>query len=181
MIHLLIDIFLVRKNLFYQLKATKFFQMTRLDWVEAGLQVCGQGYNMLNLLIHQKNLNYLHLDYNMNLKPIKTLTMQEQEKFCFRNAFHFYCEILHLTKLVVDVHVQYRLSSIIVFQLADALQYIFGHISALTRMYCYKYMGPGSGFGALGWCIWLFFMCSIVLLLEHWLSNLLALQFEGHK
>ena len=29
---------------------------------------------MLNLLIHRKNLNYLHLDYNFNLKPTKTLT-----------------------------------------------------------------------------------------------------------
>jgi pre-mRNA-processing factor 8 len=77
-----------KKNLFRQLKATKFFQTTKLDWVEAGLQVCRQGYNMLNLLIHRKvsnnlflldkkvlritqNLNYLHLDYNMNLKPVK--------------------------------------------------------------------------------------------------------------
>ena len=41
-------------NLFRQLKATKFFQTTKLDWVEAGLQVCRQGYNMLNLLIHRK-------------------------------------------------------------------------------------------------------------------------------
>lgn len=117
-------------------QATKFFQSTELDWVEAGLQVrcqllvlrigtmsrprevlqslhacvciggtakgmtsvskaqpvnqaylcvlvlitplsvqvCRQGYNMLNLLIHRKNLNYLHLDYNFNLKPVKTLT-----------------------------------------------------------------------------------------------------------
>ena len=46
-------------------------QSTELDWVEAGLQVCRQGYNMLNLLIHRKNLNYLHLDYNFNLKPVK--------------------------------------------------------------------------------------------------------------
>jgi len=43
-----------KKNLFRQLKATKFFQTTKLDWIEAGLQVCRQGYNMLNLLIHRK-------------------------------------------------------------------------------------------------------------------------------
>ena len=43
-----------KRNLFRQLKATKFFQTTKLDWVEAGLQVCRQGYNMLNLLIHRK-------------------------------------------------------------------------------------------------------------------------------
>ena len=74
-----------KKNLFRQLKATNFFQTMRLDRVDAGLQVCRQGYNMLNLLIHRKvrtscsitsaltrgfqNLNYLHLDYNMNLNP----------------------------------------------------------------------------------------------------------------
>jgi hypothetical protein len=29
-----------KKNLFRALKATKFFQVTELDWVEAGLQVC---------------------------------------------------------------------------------------------------------------------------------------------
>jgi pre-mRNA-processing factor 8 len=28
-----------KKNLFKALKATKFFQITELDWVEAGLQV----------------------------------------------------------------------------------------------------------------------------------------------
>ncbi|BAS92421.1 Os05g0163250, partial [Oryza sativa Japonica Group] len=63
-----------KKHLFRSLQATKFFQTTELDWAEAGLQVCKQGYNMLNLLIHRKNLNYLHLDYNFNLKPVKTLT-----------------------------------------------------------------------------------------------------------
>ena len=43
-----------KKYLFRSLKATKFFQQTELDWVEVGLQVCRQGYNMLNLLIHRK-------------------------------------------------------------------------------------------------------------------------------
>ena len=41
--------------------------------VEAGIQVCRQGFNMLNLLIHKRGLTYLHLDYNFNLKPTKTL------------------------------------------------------------------------------------------------------------
>jgi len=43
-----------KRNLFRSLKNTKFFQTTQLDWVEAGLQVCRQGFNMLNLLIHRK-------------------------------------------------------------------------------------------------------------------------------
>lgn len=76
----------LHRYLFRSFKATKFFQTTTLDWVEAGLQVCRQGYNMLNLLIHRKNLNYLHLDYNFNLKPVKTLTTKERKKSRFGNG-----------------------------------------------------------------------------------------------
>ncbi|GAA5861740.1 hypothetical protein JCM8547_000720 [Rhodosporidiobolus lusitaniae] len=196
-----------KKYLFRQLKATKFFQTTTIDWVEAGLQVCRQGYNMLNLLIHRKNLNYLHLDFNMNLKPVKTLTTKERKKSRFGNAFHLCREILRLTKLIVDSHVQYRLGNVDAFQLADGLQFTFAHVGQLTGMYRYKYKlmrqirmckdlkhviytrfntgpvgkGPGVGFWAPGWRVWLFFLRGIVPLLERWLGNLLARQFEGRN
>lgn len=194
-----------KKNLMKILKGTKFFQSTELDWVEVGLQVCRQGYNMLNLLIHRKNLNYLHLDYNFNLKPTKTLTTKERKKSRFGNAFHLTREILRLTKLVVDCHVQYRLGNVDAFQLADGLQYIFAHIGQLTGMYRYKYKvmrqvrmckdlkhliyyrfntgpvgkGPGVGMWTPGWRVWIFFLRGIIPLLERWLGNLLARQFEG--
>ncbi|RZB84763.1 pre-mRNA-processing-splicing factor 8A [Glycine soja] len=194
-----------KKHLFRSLQATKFFQTTELDWVEAGLQVCRQGYNMLNLLIHRKNLNYLHLDYNFNLKPVKTLTTKERKKSRFGNAFHLCREILRLTKLVVDANVQFRLGNVDAFQLADGLQYTFSHVGQLTGMYRYKYRlmrqirmckdlkhliyyrfntgpvgkGPGCGFWAPMWRVWLFFLRGIVPLLERWLGNLLARQFEG--
>ena len=88
---------------------------------------------MLNLLIHRKNLNYLHLDYNFNLKPVKTLTtnvwwvliriwlfiyslLQERKKSRFGNAFHLCREILRLTKLIVDSVVQFRLGNVDSFQ-----------------------------------------------------------------
>ena len=48
---------------------------------------------MLNLLIHRKNLNYLHLDFNFNLKPVKTLTTKERKKSRFGNAFHLCREV----------------------------------------------------------------------------------------
>lgn len=60
---------MAKKSLFKQLKATKFFQITRLDWVEAGLQVCRQGYNMLNLLIHRKVCTLI-----LGTKPILMLS-----------------------------------------------------------------------------------------------------------
>ncbi|EMD31722.1 hypothetical protein CERSUDRAFT_100187 [Gelatoporia subvermispora B] len=41
--------------------------------------------------------------------------------------------------------------------------------------------GPGCGFWAPGWQVWLFFMRGIVPLLERWLGNLLARQFEGRN
>ena len=71
---------------------------------------------------------------------LRTLTTKERKKSRFPgNAFHLCREILRLTKLVVDTHVQYRLVNVDAFQLADALQYIFAHIGALTGMYRYKY------------------------------------------
>ena len=195
-----------KRDLFKTFHKTKFFQSTEIDWVEAGLQVIRQGYNMLSLMIHKKNLNYLHLDYNFNLKPIKTLTTKERKKSRFGNAFHLCREILKLTKLVVDAHVHFRLGNIDAFQLADGLQYIFAHTGQLTGMYRYKYRvmrqvrmckdmkhliynrfnagavgkGPGTGFWvAIGWRTWLFFIRGIIPLLERWLGNLLARQFEG--
>lgn len=51
-----------RRSLFRLLKATKFFQVTELDWVEVGLQVCRQGYNMLNLLIHRYEAAFMLRD-----------------------------------------------------------------------------------------------------------------------
>ena len=128
-----------KKRLFRAFRQTKFFQATSLDWVEAGLQVVRQGFNMLQLLIHRKNLNYLHLDYNFNLKPTKTLTTKERKKSRFGNAFHLIREVLRLTKLVVDSVVQYRLGNVDAFQLADGLQYVFAHVGQLTGMYRYKY------------------------------------------
>jgi pre-mRNA-processing factor 8 len=194
-----------KQNLMRTLKQTKFFQQTTIDWVEAGLQVCRQGFNMLNLLIHRKNLTYLHLDYNFNLKPVKTLTTKERKKSRFGNAFHLMREILRLTKLIVDAQVQYRLGNIDAFQLADGILYAFNHVGQLTGMYRYKYKlmhqirsckdlkhliyyrfnsgpvgkGPGCGFWAPAWRVWLFFMRGIIPLLERWLGNLLSRQFEG--
>ncbi|KAG9246501.1 putative pre-mRNA splicing factor [Calycina marina] len=194
-----------KQNLMKTLKQTKFFQQTTIDWVEAGLQVCRQGFNMLNLLIHRKNLTYLHLDYNFNLKPVKTLTTKERKKSRFGNAFHLMREILKLTKLIVDAQVQYRLGNIDAFQLADGILYAFNHVGQLTGMYRYKYKlmhqirsckdlkhlvyyrfnsgpvgkGPGCGFWAPAWRVWLFFMRGIIPLLERWLGNLLSRQFEG--
>ncbi|QRW13738.1 pre-mRNA-processing-splicing factor 8 [Ceratobasidium sp. AG-Ba] len=185
---------MTKKSLFRQLKSTKFFQTTKLDWVEAGLQVCRQGYNMLDFSIHHKNLNYLHLDYNMNLA---------RKKSHFGNAFYLCSETLRLTKLVVDVHVQFRLGTVNAFQLADALQYTPVHVGALIDMYRPKYKlmcqvrmckdlkhlmyyrintgpvgkGPGCGFWVLGWRSDCFPCVILSLFLNN--GNLLAHQFEG--
>lgn len=195
----------VKRNLFTQLKQTKFFQTTEIDWLEAGLQLCRQGFNMLNLLIHRKSLNYLHLDFNFNLKPIKTLTTKERKKSRFGNGFHLCREILRLTKLIVDAHCHYRSGTIDAYQLADGLQYAFSHVGQLTGMYRYKYKlmkqirmckdlkhliyyrfntgpvgkGPGCGFWAPAWRVWIFFLRGIIPLLERWLGNMMARQFEG--
>ncbi|EPS92560.1 hypothetical protein FOMPIDRAFT_1137622, partial [Fomitopsis schrenkii] len=139
---------MLKKNLFRQLKATKFFQTPRLDWVEAGMAAIyaesahsSQGQLLWEQLLtcRVQNLNYLHLVYNMNLKPGKSLTTKDRKKSRPGNAYYLCREILRLTKLVVDAHVQFRLGNVDAFQLADALQCIFAHIRALTGMYRYKH------------------------------------------
>ena len=160
---------------------------------------------MLNLLIHKRGLTYLHLDYNFNLKPIKTLTTKERKKSRFGHSFHLMREILRLTKIIVDCHVQFRLGNVDAYKLADGLQYAFAHVGQLTGMYRYKYRvmrqvratkdlkhviyyrfntgpvgkGPGVGFWGPGWRVWIFFLRGIIPLLERWLTNMLARQFEG--
>lgn len=185
---------------------TKYFQQTTIDWVEAGLQLCRQGHNMLNLLIHRRGLTYLHLDYNFNLKPTKTLTTKERKKSRFGNAFHLIREILKIIKLLVDSHVQHRLGNVDCFQLADAVYYILNHLGQLTGIYRYKYKvmhqirackdlkhlvyfrfnkiigkGPGCGFWQPAWRVWIFFLRGLIPLLERWLGNLLTRQFEGRS
>lgn len=186
---------------------TKFFQLTSLDWLEASLQVLRQGHIMLKLLIQRKSARYLHLDYNFNLKPTRTLTTKERKKSRFGNAFHLCREILRFLKLLVDLHVQFRLGEIDAFQLADGLQYLFCHVGELTGMYRYKYKlmkqiklckdlkhlvyarfnvapvgkGPGVGFWQPMWRVWISFMRGAVPLLEKWLGNLLARQFQGRS
>lgn len=195
-----------KTKLLKSLRNTKYFQQTTIDWVEAGVQVCRQGHNMLNLLIHRKGLTYLHLDYNFNLKPTKTLTTKERKKSRFGNAFHLMREILKMIKLLVDSHVQFRLGNVDAFQLADAIYYILNHLGHLTGIYRYKYKvmhqirackdlkhvvyhrfnkiigkGPGCGFWQPAWRVWIFFMRGIIPLLERWLGNLLVRQFEGRN
>lgn len=188
------------------LKSTKYFQQTKIDWVEAGLQVCRQGFNMLNLLIHKRGLTYLHLDYNFNLKPTKTLTTKERKKSRFGHAFHLIREILRAIKLIVDSHVQFRLGNVDAYQLADGIYYILNHFGQLTGIYRYKYKvmhqirackdlkhvvydrfnrsigkGPGCGYWQPAWRVWVSFLRGHVPLLERWLGNLLARQFEGRR
>lgn len=75
----------------------------------------------MNLIIHKRNLTFLHLDYNFVLKPVKTLTTKERKKSRFGNAFHLMREIMRLTKFIVDLHAKNRMGELDSYQLADGL------------------------------------------------------------
>lgn len=194
-----------RRPLLSRLASTKFFKETKIDWIEAGLQLVQQGHHILQLLIHRRGLHFLHLDYNFNLKPTKTLTTKERKRSRFGHSFHLVRELLKATKIVVDAHVQFRLGNSDAYELADALQYIFNHMGQLTGIYRYKYRvmhqireckdlkhliyekfnenglgkGPGCGIWQPSWRVWLGFLRGLLPLLERWLGNLLVRQFEG--
>ncbi len=52
---------------------------------------------------------------------MKTLTTKERKKSRFGNAFHLCREVLRLTKLVVDAHVQYRLNNVDAYQVCHGM------------------------------------------------------------
>jgi pre-mRNA-processing factor 8 len=194
-----------KRNLIDALADTQFFNRTTMDWIEAGLQLCQQGHNMLTLLLHRRNLNFLHLDFNFIVKPMKMLTTKERKRSRLGHSFHLVRELFRLVKLIVDAHVQFRLGNVDAFRLADGLQYLFAHVGELTGVYRYKYSvmrqirqvkdlkhliysrfntgpvgkGPGVGFWAPHWRTWVFFLRGVAPVLERWLGNYLARQFEG--
>ena len=51
------------------------------------------------------------------------LFLQERKKSRFGNAFHLCREVLRLSKLVVDSHVQYRLGNVDSFQVSNRAHY----------------------------------------------------------
>lgn len=188
-----------KKNLFRSLAGTKYFHSTKVDWVEAGLQLCEQGRTMLNLLLQRHNLEHFQVNHNFRLNSAVTITTKEL-KFEQKNAFQLCCGIFQSMKLVLDAHVKFRLGNVNAFQLVDALQSIFSHVGQLTDMSRYsskvsqqirmckdlnhlnyqrfKHLipmkSPGIGFWAPMWRVWLFFIRGMIPHLEHWLGK----QFE---
>lgn len=183
------------------------FQRSNVEWLEAALQVLRQGHEMLVQLMNMKGLSYVHIDYNFNAKPTKTLTTKEIKRSRLGPAFHLLREMLAFTKHLVDVHVQFRLGQIDAYQLADAVHYVFTHVGKLTGLYRYKYRamrqikrardlkhvlyhrfnvgevppGPGMGFWAPSWRVWVFYLRGMAPLMQRYLGNLVNRMFEGRK
>ena len=192
-------------SLLKSLGATKFFGCTKVDWLEAAMQLITQGFQILQLLIHRRGLHFMHLDYNFNLKPTKTLTTKERKRSRFGNSFHLIRELLKIVKLIVDCHVQFRIGNVDSYELNDGIHYILTHIGQLTGLYRYKYKvmhqitatndlkhliydrfngdgvgkGPGCGVWQPAWCVWLGFLRGNLPMLERWLGNLIQRQFFG--
>lgn len=176
----------------------RYFSKTRMEWLEAALQVMRQGHNMLVQLINMKCLPYVHIDYNFEAKPTRTLTTKEIKKSRLGPAFHMIRELLGFMKRLTDMHVMYRLGSTDALQLADATQYLFSHVGVLTGVYRYKLRamrqikrsrdikhmlyskfnvggvpsGPGCGFWGPSWRVWVFFLRGMTPLLQRYLGNL---------
>nr|UXY87508.1 splicing factor Prp8 [Cryptomonas sp.] len=184
---------------------SSFFLKGKSNWIDVGIYTCSQSHKMMFLLLGRKRLKFLYLDFNFNIKPIRILTTKERKKSRFSNSFHFCREILRFIKILVDIHVQFKVGIIDEFQLIDGVSYVFTHVGHLTGIYRYKYRTinqiricksikqilnnkvnendrrkySGFGFWAPTWRIWLFFLRGTVPVLQRWLSNLLSRHFYG--
>ncbi|TBU16093.1 subunit of U5 snRNP spliceosome [Ordospora colligata] len=126
-------------NVLKGLRNTRYFQKTEIDWVEAGLQVLSQGHLMLSEILRRKKLSYLFLDWNFNLKPVRTLTTKERKKSRVGMSYHLLREMLKFVKHVVDLHVVFRQGLIDCYELMNNLDYVMCNAGILTGMYRYKY------------------------------------------
>ncbi|KAF9646623.1 hypothetical protein BDM02DRAFT_3188675 [Thelephora ganbajun] len=155
----------MRKNPFRRLKATKFFQTTDLDWVEAGLQCAFESTDPSKVSAPRlQPVKYIHHC------AVRTLTKEQKKSRGFGNAFHSCQGILRLVKPTAGAHVRYcrRLPTC-------RCHSIFAHIGALTGMYGCKHKLMRQVRMAKDLehptyyrfnIVWLFFMHGIVPLLE---------------
>lgn len=122
-----------------ELRNTRYFQRTEIDWVEAGLQLMYQGHRMLSEILKRKKLSYLVLDGNFNLKSLRPLTTKERKKSRVGTSYHLTREMLKFVKHIVDVHVLFRQGNIDSYELMNNVRYVFDNVGILTGMYRYKY------------------------------------------
>ncbi|KMV66279.1 U5 snRNP spliceosome subunit [Encephalitozoon cuniculi EcunIII-L] len=122
-----------------ELKNTRYFQRTEIDWVEAGLQLVYQGHRMLSEVLRRKKLSYLVLDWNFNLKPIRQLTTKERKKSRVGTSYHLTREMLKFIKHLVDIHVLFRQGHIDCYELMGNVGHVLNNVGVLTGIYRYKY------------------------------------------
>jgi len=196
-----------RSNLNEILTKNLFFNRIKSTWVHVGKEICLQSHKLLSLLIKRKGIDYLNLDFNFNLKPIRTLSTRERKKSRFSNTFHFFREFLRLMKLIIDCHIKFYSGFIDFYQLSDGIHFLLTNIGKVTGIYRYKYkimkqikicksikkilykkfydfpvpLGPGFGFWAPVWKVWVFFLRGIVPIQERWIANLLSRHLYGRR
>lgn len=190
-----------------RLSNLKHFATTKMEWLEAALQLMRQGHNILVQVINLKCLPYVHIDYNFEAKPTRTLTTKEIKKSRLGPAFHMIRELLGFIKRLVDMHVMFRLGRSDAAQLSDAVHYLFTHVGSLTGIYRYKLRamrqikrsrdikhmlyskfnvggvpsGPGCGFWGPSWRVWIFFLRGMTPLLQRYLGNLTDRVLRGRE
>nr|UXY86768.1 splicing factor Prp8 [Cryptomonas paramecium] len=184
------------------IRRSAYFFKYNTDWTQIGFYICTQSHKMMNFLLGRKNISFLYLDFNFNLKANRNLTTKERKKSRFSNSFHFCREMLRFVKIIVDIYIKFKNKIINEYELLDGIGYIFSHVNHLTGIHRYKYKviyqiricksikrilyqkntkNTGFGFWAPFWRIWLFFMKGTFPLLQKWLSNLLSRYFLGRK
>ena len=197
----------IRHSLNEILTKNLFFQRIKSTWVNVGKEICLQSHKLLSMLIKRKGIEYLNLDFNFNLKPVRTLSTRERKKSRFSNTFHFFREFLRLMKLLIDCHIKFYSGFIDFYQLSDSIHFLLTHIGKVTGIYRYKYkimkqikmcksikkilykkfydfpvpLGPGFGFWAPVWKVWVFFLRGMVPIQERWIANLLSRHLYGRR
>ncbi|EOB11309.1 PRE-mRNA splicing factor PRP8, partial [Nosema bombycis CQ1] len=172
----------IKHNLNTLFKNTRFFQITKMDWLEVSLIIIKQSHEMLGEILRKKKLSFLYLDFNFNLKNTRPLTTKERKKSRLGISFHLTREICKFFKMIVDSFVVYRKGLYDSKDLKESLKFIFSNVGILTGIYRYKYKTMkqikkcktqiNNGIWVSNWRIYVFMMRGYNSLLQKYLKNL---------
>ncbi|EPR79973.1 PRP8, U5 snRNP spliceosome subunit, partial [Spraguea lophii 42_110] len=87
-----------------KLSKSKYFQSTRIDWLECSLSTLSTSHTLLsNLIKYKAGGTYIYLDYNFNIINNRVLTTKERKKSRLGISIKLLLEELKILKYITDI------------------------------------------------------------------------------
>lgn len=128
-----------RSETYNEVLHSPFFYETEIDWLEAALQLLRQGHVILSSVLFAKDLTFLYVDGNFNLKKSRDITTKERKRGRIGLTFHLNRELLKFLKCIVDAHVAFRSGMAHQHMFINTVYDVLTNVGTYTAAYRHKY------------------------------------------